>query len=392
MRASIGRSSGRRPPSVRFERPYLVLVAATIVLEFACNLPTGSLPLALLADGTAGSSIVLAMGAGMFANLAGSIPVGVLVDRVGRLVTIRASALLMAFATLGMALTHGPWWGGLFMALRGLSLMSYVTAEFAYTAEIVPAGRAVSSVSFLGLIANTMFAIAPAVGVWLWLHGVARDQYYIGTALALAGTAALWLLPSRHDVKTASPSRTIVMRSLWIPTIAFLVATAVQSGVNFSLAVLTFHQRGIGNAALIFTAMALATAAVRYPAGRIADKYGPRSMLVPIAVAQVAGCVLAAYASNAWEVVAAGTALGIAWGAVVPVGVALFFEQSGRRTRGAAMGAYNLSFALGSALGAVLAATFVHFGFGYGDAMLTCTALPLLTLPFVLSARRRSPR
>ncbi len=372
-----------------FNRPYAVLLGATIVLEFACNLPTGSMPLALLADGAVESSIVLAMGAGMFANLLGSLPVGVLVDRIGRLVTIRASALLMAFATLGMALTHGPWWGGLFMALRGLSLMSYVTAEFAYTTEIVPPERAVSSVSFLGLVANTMFAVAPAVGVWLWMHGIAREQYYIGTALALAGTAALWLLPSRHDVKTASPSRTIIMRSLWLPTIAFLVAAAIQSGVNFSLAVLTFHQRGLGNAALIFTAMALSTAAIRYPAGRIADKFGPRSMLIPIVIAQIAGCLLAAYASNAWEVVAAGIALGIAWGAVVPVGVALFFEQSGRRTRGAAMGAYNLSFSLGSALGAVLAAVFVHFGFGYGGAMLVCCALPALTLPFVMRPRRR---
>ncbi|HEY8321807.1 MAG TPA: MFS transporter [Candidatus Baltobacteraceae bacterium] len=373
-------------------RPYAVLLGATIVLEFACNLPTGSMPLALHDDGTVDSAIALAMGAGMFANLFGSIPVGVLVDRIGRLVTIRASALLMAFATLGMALTHGPLFGGLFMALRGLSLMSYVTAEFAYTTEIVPAARAVSYVSFLGLIANVMFAFAPAVGVWLWLHNVQRDQYYIGTALALAGTAALWLLPSRHDVKTAKPSRTILMRSLWLPTIAFLVASAVQSGVNFSIAVLTFYQRGIGNAAIIFMAMALATAAVRYPAGRIADKRGPRSMLIPIVIAQIVGCLLAAHATTTWEVIAAGTALGIAWGAIVPVGVALFFEQSGRRTRGAAMGAYNLSFSLGSALGAGLAAAFVHFGFGYGGAMLVCTALPLLTLPFVLTARRRSPR
>ncbi|MDQ2992866.1 MAG: hypothetical protein M3R30_08630, partial [Candidatus Eremiobacteraeota bacterium] len=70
-----------------FNRPYAVLLGATIVLEFACNLPTGSMPLALLADGAVESSIVLAMGAGMFANLLGSLPVGVLVDRIGRLVT-----------------------------------------------------------------------------------------------------------------------------------------------------------------------------------------------------------------------------------------------------------------------------------------------------------------
>lgn len=348
------------------------------------------MPLALLSDGAAGSAIVLAMGAGTFATLLGSIPVGVMVDRIGRLVTVRASAALMAIATLGMAFTHGAWWGGLFMALRGLSLMSYVTAEFAYTAEIVPPERVVRSVSFLGLIANVMFAAAPAVGVWLWQHGVGRDQYLIGTALATVATASLWLLPSRHDVRAASPSRTIVMRSLWIPTIAFLVAAAIQSGVNFSLAVLAFHQRGIGNAALIFTAMALATAAIRYPAGRLADRRGPRSMLIPIVASQAIGCLLAAHATTVWTVLAAGIFLGIAWGAVVPVGIALFFEQSGRRTRGAAMGAYNLSFGLGNALGAIAAALFVRIGLGYTGAMLLCTVLPALALPFVLIPRRRA--
>ena len=53
------------------------------------------------------------------------------------------------------------------------------------------------------------------------------------------------------------------------------------------------------------------------------------------------------------------------------------------------MGAYNLSFALGTALGAGLAAAFVHFGWGYGGAMLVCTALPVLTLPFVLKKTER---
>jgi len=371
-------------------KPYAILLAATVALEFACNLSTGSMPLALLADGAVESSIVLAMGAGMFANLFGSIPIGVLVDRIGRLVTVRASAALMVVATLGMALTHGAVWGGVFMATRGLSLMSYVTAEFAYTAEIVPPERTVRAVSFLGLIANVMFAAAPAVGVWLWQHGIQREQYFIGTILAVLATASLWLLPSRHDVKSASPSRTIVMRSLWIPTIVFLVAAAIQSGVNFSLAVLTFHQRGIVNAALIFTAMALATAAIRYPAGRIADKRGPRSMLIPIVVSQSIGCALAAYAGNVVEVIAAGIFLGVAWGAVVPVGIALFFEQSGRRTRGAAMGAYNLSFSLGNALGAIVAALFVHFGFGYYGAMLLCTVLPIAAVPFVLVKRTRT--
>ena len=369
--------------------PFFILIFATIVLEFACNLATGSMPLALQADGVSNSANALAMGAGMFACLFGSLPVGVLVDRIGRLSTIRGAAVLTCVATIGLAYLHGFWWGGVLMGIRGFSLMSYMTAEFAYTAEIVPPERAVSAVSFLGLVANLIFALAPAVGVELWQHGVQREQFLFGTILAVLGLVSLWFLPSRHDVRTVRPSRTIVMRSLWVPTIIFLVSASVYSGVNYSSAVLAFAQRGIGNPALIFTAMAIATAAIRYPAGRLVDRLGPKWMSIPVALSQLIGCVLAARATTALDITIAGAVLGIGWGAIVPVGVGLFFEQSSRRTRGAAMGAYNLALNIGSTAGAAIAALFTHIGLGYGGAMMLCAALPALTLPLIFIPRRK---
>ncbi|MGZ3507424.1 MAG: MFS transporter [Vulcanimicrobiaceae bacterium] len=372
--------------------PFALLVVATLVTEFACNLPTGAMPLALLKDGATAPQIAIAMGGGMFAQLLGSVPVGALVDRVGRLVTIRASVLLMGLSTLGIAFLHGPIWGCAFMALRGFSMMAYVTAEFAYVTEIVPPERSVSAVSWLGMIANLMFALAPAVAVQLWHHGVGREQFLYGTVLTALGGVALWFLPSKHDVRTARRSRTILMRSTWLPAMLFLIAAALQSGVNGSLAVLTFTHRGIVNGALIFTSMAFFTFALRYPAARLVDTYGSKSIAVPVAIAQVAGCVLAARAYDPLSVLLAGAFLGIAWSAVVPVGVGLFFEQSSRRTRGVAMGAYNLSFAIGTSSGALLAALFVKLGLGYGHAIALCAIAPCLAVPWLFYVAHRRAR
>jgi MFS family permease len=237
-------------------------------------------------------------------------------------------------------------------------------------------------------MANLIFALAPALGVWLWQHGVEREQFFWGSAVAIAGTASLWLLPKRHDVHTQKQSRTIVMRSLWVPTIVFLIAASLYSGINYSAAVLAFAQRGIGNPALIFTATAIVTAAIRYPAGRLVDRFGSRYMAIPIALFELLGCLVAAYAHNAFQVMLAGGLLGVSWGAIVPVGVGLFFEYSSRRTRGAAMGAYNLALNLGSAVGAVGVAIFTHIGWGYGGAMLVAAVLPVLALPFVFIRRK----
>lgn len=338
----------------------------------------------MLRDGASHSAIAFAMGAGLFAQLFGSIPVGVIVDRIGRLRTVRISVLLIAGSVFGMTFVHGALLNGALMAVRGFAFMSYVTGEFAYVAEVVPAERSVTAVSTLGLIANLEFAAAPAIGVWLWNVGVQRSQFVYAAAIALAGGALLWLLPRAGEVRIPRRSRLIVMRSVWLPPLAFLSAAALQSGVNTALAVVTFLHRGVANGAVIFTAIALSAAALRYPAGRFVERYGPRPMTIPMAILQVGGCVLAAFAYTPLMVIGAGILLGIAWSAVVPVGIALFFERSTRGTRGAAMGAYNLSFAIGTSAGALLAGILTSAGLSYGEAILACAVAPVAALPFVL--------
>lgn len=374
------------------QRPFYFLLISTLVSEIAFNLPTGALPLALLHDGATHSEVAFAMGGGVFAQLFGSVPIGAVVDRVGRLRMVRASVILVSLSTFGMTFLHGPVWAGLLMGLRGFSATSYVTAEFAYVSEIVPKERSVSAVSILSTIANVVFAIAPALAVWMWNHGIGREQFSYGGLIALAGGTALWFLPREHSGRVKRRSRLILMRSKWLPAMGFLSAVAMQSGVNTALAVVTFTQRGIGNGALIFTSMAIVTAALRYPAGRAVERFGVGAVALPVVAAQVAGCLVAASAHSAATVLLAGALLGCAWSAVVPVGVALFFRHSSTGTRGVAMGTYNLSFAIGSSSGALLAALLTRFGMTYATAISVCALAPLIASPFVyLRIVRREP-
>ncbi len=367
---------------------YAVLVVSALLFELALNLPIGTMPLALVADGTPTTAVAIAMGSGMFAALLVSLPLGALVDRVGRLPTIRASAGLGILALFGLAFAHGPVLGGLLLGVRSIALVAYMTAEFAYAGELASKDRAVSGVSTLGMIGNLTFAIAPAASVFLWQHGVHREQYAWACGLALCGAACLFLLPAKHDVRVRGAKRPpIVMHPRWYPAVGFALACTLQGGVNGSLAILTFHQRGIVNGAAIFTASALTSFALRYPAGRLVDRFGPRAVAIPTAVVQGVGCVLAASAHSLAAVVVAGMCLGTAWAAVVPVALGLLFEHSSSRTRGAAMGAYNLAFSIGAAGGAVLATLATLAGGGYSFAIALCALGPLAVLPYVLRSR-----
>jgi MFS family permease len=365
------------------QRPFYYLIISTLVSEIAFNLPMGALPLALLRDGATHSEVAFAMGGGLFAQLFGSVPIGATVDRIGRLRMVRASVVLVSLSTFGMTFLHGPVWGGLLMGLRGFSATAYVTAEFAYVSEIVPPGRSVSAVSILSTIANLVFAIAPAIAVWMWNNGIGREQFSYGGIVALAGGSVLWFLPRGERRAIRRRSRFILMRSRWIPAMTFLSAVAMQSGVNTALAVVTFTQRGIVNGALNFTSMAIVTAALRYPSGRAVERFGPRAVMLPLVAFEVAGCLTAAVAHSWGTVLVAGALIGTAWSAVVPVGVALFFQQSSPGTRGVAMGTYNLSFAIGTSSGALLAALLTRFGLSYGAAISACAIAPVIATPWV---------
>ena len=369
----------------------MLLLFATLLIDFAGNLPVGALPLALQHDGASTSAIATAFGIGLVVPIFGSVPVGAMVDRIGRLPAIRIALGLVVLSLLGMTWLHGAAWGGALLGLRSFAFMTYLTAEFAYVSHIVPKERVVSATATLGVIGNLSFAIAPASAVFLWTHGLGREQFLAGAFIAGTGGLALLGLPQRHDVKTKR-SRRIFMRSVWLPAIVFVIAATLQSGVNSALAVITFHQRGIVNGALIFSAMAFTTFALRYPSSKLVERFGARTMAIPVTVTQIAGCAIAAYAFHPAAVIVAGLFLGTAWSAMVPVAIALFFEHSSPRTRGIAMGAYNFAFSVGAASGALLAAATSALGLGYAWAILLCAAGPASALPFVLLGRRSAQR
>lgn len=363
---------------------YAILLISAILVELTVNLPMGSLPLALAADAVRPTGIATVATIAAFAPLLGSIPIGGLVDRFGRILVVRIAGLLAALALFALGFVHGAAESAIVMALRSLAITAYITAEFAYASAIVDPQRAVSAVATLGMVGNLSFAISPAIGVWLWQHGIGREQYLWGCLPALIGVAILFSLPKRHDVRIRR-SRRIFMRSVWLPAIAFLVGAALVSGVNTALAVITFHQRGIANAALLFTALATTTFILRYPAGRLVDRFGPRLVGIPTAAFQLAGALLAAVAHSSATVALAGCLLGFAWGAMVPIGVALLFERSSKTTRGAAMGAYNMALSLGALAGAGLATLSSAVGLGYAPAVIIAGAGPALALPWVFA-------
>jgi MFS family permease len=330
------------------------------------------------------------MGSGMFAALLASLPLGVVVDRYGRLPVMKATALAGAAILVGLTFVHGAAGDSALFSLRSIAFIGFMTAEFAYAGDLASPGRAVSTVATLGMIGTLTFATGPALGIALWQHGVGREQYLYAMVAALAGAAVLWALPGDRARKQHAAAPRMLRRE-WVPAIAFGLTVVLQAGVNGSLAVLTFHDRGVGNAAALFSASALTAFSLRYAVGRLIERFGPRRFALAVVLTQLGACLLAAHAQTFAQVILAGAVLGAGWAAGTPVMIALLFETTTDQTRGSAMGAYNFASNAGAALGAVLATLTTLAGGGYTWAITVAGLAPFLAMPLVLSSRPPAP-
>ena len=371
---------------------YVLVFIAALLCELACSVPMGSMPLALTSTGASPQQVAVVMGAGALAALCVSIPLGVLVDRVGRLPVMKVSIFGCALTLVMMGIFHDVLSACFEMALRSFWLIAFVTAQFAYVSGMFSKERMVSAVASMGIVGNIAFACGPAFGVWLWQQGVHHEQYIWSAGLSLLAALIIMFLPGKYDLAPSGSSkrrRPVAFRRAWMPAVVFLVFVSLQAGVNFALAVLAFQERGIANGALLFTAAAFTTVLFRYFAGRCVEKYGASNMSIPTAIFQATGCIMAASAMTPQMVLLSGIFLGSAWAAVPPIGMALLFEHSSQRTRGVAMGAYSLAMWGGIALGSLVATVATSLGFGYREAIVFCALSPFVAVLYLFANDRK---
>lgn len=134
--------------------------------------------------------------------------------------------------------------------------------------------------------------------------------------------------------------------------------------------------------------MQLAFGLAAVPAGRLADRYGSRSMLLLAAVGCTVSLVAVALAPSFWVLSVALVALGVSAGIYHPSGLSLLSRGVSSHEQGRVIGIHGVGGNLGAALAPAWSALFAtQFGWRYGFAAAAvlsfgCVALTL-TLPNV---------
>ena len=354
----------------------LVLVCALASLDLALYL--AAVPLLPRWErelGLSKSQAGVVLGAYGVSVLLGSLPLGLLADRLGAKRLTAGAAVLFALAAPALALADGFWELVAVRAAQGLFSAVSWTAGLAWIFAASPAARRGRSMALVNASAMGATLLGPVLGgPIVAAFGFLPAMTAFGCVVAVLGVWAL-LEPEAHvpsgGVQSPIAALGLSVRS-WKVRAAFVGILFVSTAVGTVQLLAPLHLAGKGfsdaDVGWVFTAAALLALGENLALTRIADRIDGRgAMIAAIVFVGLANALLGAGLSLAGYV-AATVALPLATGPLFLFSYTLCARgaQEVGTGSGVAMGALNTLWATGSLVAPIAAGTLAGVG---GDAL-----------------------
>ena len=249
------------------------------------------LPLFLHDQGYDARSIGFMLGVGGIAQLGVRPFGGWLVDAFGRrrplvlcLILLAAASALLLVPTGGAVLTN--------RVLTGIAFSLGTTAFYALSVEAAPLGRRSEVQGYVALGITGGVGVGPAILVWLYQSvspaGTLPPGRLVPVAIAAGGAALLsgacfWMTSSAFRPQgRAHPYslRTNFRREGLLPALLNFSVQVPNTAFSAFLPLWAIG-RGVSNPGVLFVGSQVGAVASRLGAGRLADRYGRRAVLVP---------------------------------------------------------------------------------------------------------------
>jgi MFS family permease len=144
----------------------------------------------------------------------------------------------------------------------------------------------------------------------------------------------------------------------------------------------------VRNVGWFFTADAIAVMATRIPAGYLADRFGPRWLLVIGSLTTAIAIAVLLLPASFASLVVAGIGTGVSAALLLPPILLELTKRSDETDRGTAMALYNTSFAAAVGAGS-LGGAFLVQGIGFHATLVLSMVSCLMAAPVAIATVRR---
>ncbi len=351
----------------RYERLIAICISTVFVMA-GQGVISPILPLYAQSFGVSTAAVGATITAFGLARLVTNVPAGAFADRRGRRTLLVGGPAITAIGMLGSGLAPNIWVLLFFRFVAGLGSGFYMTGAQIYLLDIASPderGR---------FIATNQGALLVGVGFGPAIGGFVADAYGLAAPFMVVAVAAVLTsiygylrlpetLGTHHDgavpegtsdgpIEQASgsdnvpPSRFALLRSADFLAVGFVSigVFSIRAGVRQTLVPLQLNQEfGLEVAELgtLFTVLGMIGLVLIWPSGWAADRFGPKALIVPTALAISAGMALVAVADTLSIFIVGLVVAAIGSSITGPAPAAYVANLVDEDQRGVAMGLYR---------------------------------------------------
>lgn len=337
---------------------FVILVFSSVLFYSSLYIILNYLPAHVLSLGGSEADIGLVTGIFVAGSLVIRPLVGWLIDHLGRKPVMVAGNLVFTVAPLLYSVPSSV--AGLMMVrlFHGLGLSIFTTAGLTIVTDLVDDSRWGEATGYFLSAQLVAISLAPAIGSAL------AGEYGLIKLVPFASVIAFLSLMAAGSVKSPHGLSVSVIPSGYIQKISknlglrSAILAAIAVGLGYST-VITFlplisKQLGLNGASLFYFIYASVALLVRAPAGRVSDKIGRKTLIIPTVALTVLALLMISTVKTPLGMGFAAVLYGLGFGSAYPVIGALAVDNSPIDTRGAAVGLYGGGFDIGLLLGSVL--------------------------------------
>jgi MFS family permease len=321
------------------------------------------LPLYLLTFGASSTVIGAVIAVFTITATLMRVPVGLLIDRIGRKPFLVCGVTLFLLGNFGYAWAPTILLMIPFRMLHGMGWSGCTTAVATLAADIAPPKRRGELIGYAAMASSLGGAVGPVAGFALLEH-FNYAGVFLGSAAFLILSlllAALIAEPRRSRERSHESARWIDL--LVVPetlppaiTVAFL-----SFGHGGILTFLPIHALKIGlqNPGLWFGLYAVCLLLSRPVAGPLSDRISRRAVIIPGLILNLAGIILLAIAASPGWLMGAAVIGGLGTGAAQPALMTVAVDRTSPQKRGQSMAQYQCFYDLGIGLGSLTLGAFL---------------------------------
>jgi len=298
---------------------------------------------------------------------------GKLSDRFGRKVLILISAVLNALAAVLYLVAGSVNEIILIRTLEGLAWAAFWPSVEALSTEIASASASGRAMGLSSASYGAGFAFGSLLGGSIAATTGYRNTFYfyLLPSIIAALTISMWskdvgIVKVSEGDQRVTPQPNELKVNLW-KSRPFLLSNFVAASYTFVLGTLltlfSVYAKGLGVEVFwigaLFTLFWIGRIVSSMSAGRISDRVGRRSILIPALIGCAIASFLAAISTGIDLLSISMMIMGISIGAIFPVTVAFISDNVHRQQRGVAMGFFEMSCGIGmitaAAVGGIIA-------------------------------------